>query len=146
MFLSRAVAAEAVRARPRRHLRLPRGLRLRARGRRATSSGTAGRGPCPAELASGSYDAVVDVARHPSYVRHAVEAFPDAHWIFVSTINVYSDDTIPNGTPDTLPLREPVHTDEDPRAPPRLYGAMKVSCEQAGARGRGLGDGGPARA
>ena len=44
---------------------------------------------------------------------------------------MYSDDTIPNGTPDTLPLHEPVHTDEDPMASPELYGAMKVSCEQA---------------
>ena len=67
----------------------------------------------------------------PGRVRHAVDAFPDAHWVFVSTINVYADDATPNGTPDTLPLREPVaRHDEDRRAHPRLYGAMKVSCER----------------
>jgi nucleoside-diphosphate-sugar epimerase len=88
-------------------------------------------GGVPDALAEGGFDAVVDVARHPSYVRNAVAALPDAHWVFVSTINVYSDDTIPNGTPDTLPLHEPIHTDEDPMSAPETYGAMKVSCEQA---------------
>ena len=75
-------------------------------------------------------DVVVDVARHPSWVRSAVAAFPDAHWIFVSTINVYSDDAVSAGTPDSLPLHEPIHTDEDPMSAPETYGAMKVSCEQ----------------
>lgn len=79
----------------------------------------------------GPFDAVVDVARHPSYVRSAVAAFPDAHWVFVSTISVYADDTVPDGTPDSLPLHEPIHTDEDPMSAPETYGAMKVSCEQA---------------
>ncbi len=129
LFLSRAVATEAVR----------RGHDVTCACRGVSGSVPDGashvvwdRGAedLPSELASGSYDAVVDVARHPSYVQRAVEAFPDAHWTFVSTINVYSDDSIPNGTPDTLPLREPVHTDEDPASAPELYGAMKVSCEQ----------------
>lgn len=128
-FLSRAVAAEAVRrghdvtcaarglAGP-----VPDGARLVVWDR--------AEGAPPEDLGSG-YDAVVDVARHPSYVRNAVAALPGAHWIFVSTINVYSDDTIPGGTPETLPLHEPVDTDEDPFSSPTAYGAMKVSCERS---------------
>ena len=128
VFLSRAVTEEAVR-----------------RGHEVTcacrgESGTVPDGathvawdrdqPVPDALADATYDAVVDVARHPSRVRSAVAAFSDAHWVFVSTINVYADDSRPGGTPDTLPLREAVLTDEDPTSAPEMYGAMKVGCEQ----------------
>jgi nucleoside-diphosphate-sugar epimerase len=130
MFLSRAVAEEA--------LRRGHDVTCACRGVSGTVPDGAthvvwdrGDQETPAELAAASFDSVVDVARHPSHVRSAVAAFPDAHWTFVSTINVYSDDTIPNGTADTLPLHDPVHTDEDPTASPELYGAMKVSCEQS---------------
>ena len=130
MFLSRAVAEEALR----RGHDVPCACRgVSGTVPDATTHVVWDRGDeeTPTELTSAPFDSVVDVARHPSFVRSAVATFPDAHWIFVSTINVYSDDTIPNGTPDTLPLHEPVHTDEDPMASPELYGAMKVSCEQA---------------
>ncbi|MDQ4051916.1 MAG: NAD-dependent epimerase/dehydratase family protein [Actinomycetota bacterium] len=83
-----------------------------------------------AEASTGGFDAVVDVARHPSRVRSAVTAFPGAHWVFVSTINVYSDESTPGGRPDTLPLHEPIATDEDPSSGSEVYGAMKVACEQ----------------
>jgi 2'-hydroxyisoflavone reductase len=83
----------------------------------------------PSELASAAFDAVVDVSRTPSHVRSAVAAFPDAHWTFVSTINVYADVATPGGTPDTLPLLHPIETDEDPDGSPETYGAMKVACE-----------------
>lgn len=85
----------------------------------------------------GKYDAVVDVARLPGRVSSAVAAFPGAHWVFVSTTNVYPDTSIPGGTPDTLPVHEPITTDGDPMESPETYGAMKVACEQvvrAGAR------------
>jgi nucleoside-diphosphate-sugar epimerase len=85
----------------------------------------------PAELTGTPFDAVVDVSRIPSHVRNAVAAFPDAHWTFVSTINVYSDTTTQGGTPATLPLLDPVETDEDPNSSPEMYGAMKVACENA---------------
>ena len=49
----------------------------------------------PTALREGTWDAVVDVSRTPSHVRRAVAAVPDAHWVFVSTINVYAD----NGSP-----------------------------------------------
>ena len=66
----------------------------------------------------------------PGWVRHAVGAFPDAHWVFVSTINVYDDETTPGGTPETLPLREPVAEDGQGRESPEAYGGRKVTCER----------------
>jgi len=82
----------------------------------------------PAGLA-GEYDAVVDVSRIPSHVRRAVAAVPDAHWVFVSTVNVYADDATP-GRPGTVPLREAITEDVDLAADPEAYGPMKVACEQ----------------
>ena len=76
-------------------------------------------------------NAVVDVARHPSWVRAGLSAWGDAHWVFVSTISVYTDDATPGGRPDTTPVHEAVHTDEDLAGAPELYGAMKVGCEEA---------------
>ena len=94
--------------------------------------------PVPSALVDVSpFDAVVDVARHPSRVRSAVAAFPDAHWVFVSTISVYTDDSTPHGAVDTLPTHEPIHTDEDLASGPHVYGAMKVACEQAVTDGAG---------
>lgn len=80
----------------------------------------------PAGLVEGGWDAVVDVARLPSHVRHAVSAVPDAHWVFVSTISVYAD----NSSPAMEPLLDPVWEDLDPLSSPEAYGAMKVACEQ----------------
>lgn len=76
----------------------------------------------------GPVDAVVDVARHPSYVRAAVAGWPEAHWVFVSTVNVYAEDETPGGPGDT-PLHEAVTTDEDLATNPEAYGPMKVACE-----------------
>ncbi len=72
---------------------------------------------------------MVDVARLPSHVRRAVAAWPDAHWVFVSTVNVYAEDR-PGGGPGSLPLHEPRHADDDPAGSPTVYGAMKVACEE----------------
>ena len=128
VFLSKAVAADAV-----------------ARGHDVTCAtrGTSGPVPdgatfvawdraddVPSELAATSYDAVVDVARMPSWVRMGVAAWPDAHWVFVSTVNVYADDSVPGGRPGTLELREPQHEDADLAERPEAYGPMKVACEQ----------------
>ncbi|CAA9404871.1 epimerase [uncultured Nocardioides sp.] len=131
-FLSRAVAAEAV-----------------ARGHAVTCAcrGVSGALPdgvehvawdradeAPAAISDASWDAVVDVARLPSHVRRAVAATPDAHWVFVSTINVYPDDDTP-GTPATLRLHEPRTDDADLATDPDAYGPMKVACEQVVAEG-----------
>ena len=129
MFLSRAVAEEAVR----------RGHEVTCACRGVSGSVPEGaslvtwdrRQPMPDQLAATSYDAVVDVARHPSRVRAAVGAWPDAHWVFVSTINVYADDATPHGKPGNLSLRNPIHDDVDLAEDPEAYGPMKVSCEQA---------------
>src|SRR5688500_15218820 len=112
VFLSRAVAVEAVR----------RGHEVvcACRGESGAVADGATHVACernaavPPTLVEGTpFDAVVDVARHPSRVRSAVAAFPDAHWVFVSTISVYTDDSTPHGTVDSLPTHEPIHTDED---------------------------------
>src|SRR4051794_9706495 len=123
VFLSRAVAADAV-----------------ARGHEVTclARGSSGSVPDGARLVTtdrskplpsglGEFDAVVDVARHTSWVRNAVAAFPSAHWVFVSTVNVYADETTPGGTPATLPLVEPIEEDVDLAEQPEAYGPMKVA-------------------
>ena len=84
----------------------------------------------PDALRDGAWDAVVDVARLPSHVRRAVAAVPGAHWVFVSTINVYADDATPQGRPGGLPLRDPQPDDVDLGVDPEAYGAMKVACER----------------
>lgn len=80
----------------------------------------------PSALTEGRWDAVVDVSRTPSHVRRAVAAVPDAHWIFVSTINVYAD----NGSPAMEPLVDAITADVDLADDPEAYGPMKVACEQ----------------
>jgi len=126
VFLSKAVAADAV-----------------AHGHEVTCAarGTSGSVPDGARLVTvdrsqpladlGEFDAVVDVARLPSWVRSAVAAYPSAHWVFVSTINVYADDATPGGTPATLPLVESMEEDADLKENPEAYGPMKVACERA---------------
>ncbi|MEZ0581355.1 NAD-dependent epimerase/dehydratase family protein [Nocardioides sp. MH1] len=128
VFLSRAVATEAVR---RGH-----DVVCACRG----ESGAVPEGAAlvrwdrseepPAELVGGDHDAVVDVSRRPSHVRRAVASFPDAHWVFVSTVNVYADESVPGG-PGTLPLHDPITDDVDLATDPEAYGPMKVACEQA---------------
>ena len=84
----------------------------------------------PPDLGTEEFDAVVDVSRTPSHVRNAVAAWPGAHWVFVSTINVYAD----NATPDPGtggPLVEAIDEDRDLREAPEAYGPMKVSCERS---------------
>ncbi len=84
--------------------------------------------PAPDELLDGGFAAVVDVARQPSYVRSAVAALPAPHWIFVSSISAYADDSLPGG-PGTVPLREPITDDVDLATDPEAYGGLKVACE-----------------
>ncbi len=133
VFLSKAVAAEAV-ARGHEVVcacrgesgAVPDGARL-VHWDRAEPS--VDRGSIGREV--GEVDAVVDVARHPSRVRGAVATFPNAHWVFVSTINVYPDTSTPGGTPATSTVAEPITDDVDLAVDPAAYGPMKVACEQA---------------
>lgn len=70
-----------------------------------------------------TFDAVVDTAREPAWVRAAARAFAGrvGHWTFVSTGNVYTDEQTPGQRADTAPLRSPDGDD---------YGNLKVACEQ----------------
>ncbi|MCF6376005.1 epimerase [Nocardioides KLBMP 9356] len=81
----------------------------------------------PAALADGGWDAVVDVTRLPSHARTAVAALSDAHWVFVSTVSVYTD----NSSAAMQPLADPITEDVDLAVDPEAYGGMKVACEQA---------------
>jgi 2'-hydroxyisoflavone reductase len=129
VFLSRTVAAEALRrghsvtcANRGRSGSVPEGASVVVWDRSA---------PVPAELSdAASFDAVVDVGGHPSRTRSAVAVFPDAHWVFVSTISVYADESTPAGRPGTLPLLSPQHEDIDLAADISAYGPMKVACEE----------------
>jgi nucleoside-diphosphate-sugar epimerase len=126
MFLSRAVAADAV-----------------ARGHDVTCAarGESGTVPDGAHLVhldrtapdwtalEGEWDAVVDVARTPSWVAEALDHLADAHWTFVSTISVYADHSTRGGTPETLPLLPPI-TEDVEQDSAEAYGSSKVACEQ----------------
>ncbi|SEH01180.1 Nucleoside-diphosphate-sugar epimerase [Nonomuraea solani] len=74
----------------------------------------------------GSFDFVIDVARHPSLVRRAVTELAGrfGHWTFVSSCNVYAD----FGVADQV-LHEPLAADAD-EFDPANYGPAKVSCER----------------
>ncbi len=128
LFLSKAVAQEAVR----------RGHDVTCACRGESGPVPAGARhvrwdrdePAPPEVAEESFDAVVDVARHPSRVRSAVAALPDAHWVFVSTISVYSENATPGGSPGVTPEHEPITRDVDLSEDMEAYGPMKVACEQ----------------
>jgi 2'-hydroxyisoflavone reductase len=85
-----------------------------------------------APLDGQAFDAVVDVSRHPGQVRRAVAALKSrvAHWTFVSTGSVYSDNATPGQRADTAPLRAPT-APEIEHSTEETYGAAKVACEQA---------------
>lgn len=85
-----------------------------------------------APLAGESFDAVVDVSRHPGQVRRAIAALKDraAHWTFVSTLSVYADYRIPGQRPETAPLKAPTAPEVE-HSIFETYGSAKVACEQA---------------
>jgi nucleoside-diphosphate-sugar epimerase len=85
-----------------------------------------------APLERESFDAVVDVSRHPGQVRRAVSALKArvAHWTFVSTVSVYADNRTPGQRADTAPLKAPT-APEIAHSTEATYGAAKVACEQA---------------
>jgi 2'-hydroxyisoflavone reductase len=85
-----------------------------------------------APLAQETFDAVVDVSRHPGQVRRAIAALKPraAHWTFVSTGSVHADSSTPGRRPDTAPLKAPVALEVE-HATEANYGNAKVACEQA---------------
>ncbi len=84
-------------------------------------------------LASQQWDAVIDVARTPSWVETALAALKGQvqHWTFVSTVNVYADLSTPGGTPADTPVLKPADGDLEDAGDPTAYGRNKVACEQA---------------
>lgn len=85
-----------------------------------------------APLTGATFDAVVDVSRHPGQVRRAVAALkrPGVHWTFVSTVSVYADNQTPGQRADTASLRVAAAADIE-QSTEAIYGAAKVACEQA---------------
>ncbi len=78
---------------------------------------------------TGEWDLVLDVARQPGQVRSAVAALADraAHWVFVSSGNVYADHR-QVGTDEEAPLLPAL--EGDVMTSMDVYGEAKVACEQ----------------
>jgi 2'-hydroxyisoflavone reductase len=84
------------------------------------------------DAVDGEFDAVVDVARLPDHVRHALPSLKDrvGHFTFVSSGSVYSDAATPRQRVDTASVMAPApRDDEDPLRDAESYGACKVTCE-----------------
>ena len=89
--------------------------------------------PAGLDAVDGEFDAVVDVARRPSHVRHAVASLAGrvGHLSFVSTCSVYADSATPGQRVDSAPVLEPAPPGfDDPAADAEAYGRCKVRCEQ----------------
>jgi len=85
-----------------------------------------------APLAGETFDAVIDVSRHPGQVRRAIATLKRraGHWTFVSTLSVYADFRIPGRRPETGPLKAPTAPEVE-HSTFETYGSAKVACEQA---------------
>ena len=127
-FLSHAIASEAV----------GRGHDVTCAARGESGAVPAGAGHVVLDRSApdwsglrGDFDAVVDVARSPTWVADALAALADRadHWTFVSSISVYADHSTPGGGPDALPLLPPI-TEDVEQDTPEKYGSSKVGCEQ----------------
>ncbi|MCV2393296.1 NAD-dependent epimerase/dehydratase family protein [Actinotalea sp. M2MS4P-6] len=75
-----------------------------------------------------TWDAVIDVSRHPGQVRRAVRDLTTGRWVFVSTASVYADAARVEQGEDAAVL-EPL--DGDVMTGPDVYGNAKVACEDA---------------
>ena len=79
-------------------------------------------------VAGATWDAVIDVTRHPGHARRAVRDIAARHRVLVSTGNVYARfDTLEQG--EDSPLRGAL--DADLMTDMEVYGEAKVACENA---------------
>lgn len=85
-------------------------------------------------LADLEIDSVVEVSWQPDLVRSALEALAErvAHWVYVSSVSVYTDDATPGA--DESAQVHPAWTGTGP-VTIEEYGPAKVACEEA-VRGR----------
>ncbi|MEH1015877.1 NAD-dependent epimerase/dehydratase family protein [Micromonospora sp. CPCC 206060] len=80
------------------------------------------------------FDAVVDVTRRVDHARYALDTLADrvGHWVFVSSISVYADHSVPGRSVADSPLLPPAPDGVDGPGPDfRWYGECKVSIERA---------------
>ena len=81
------------------------------------------------------FDAVIDVTRRPSHARAAAAALRDSvpHAVYVSSMSVYADESVPGQRVDTAPVLDPYPDDGDESdlSDPTAYGRAKVAAEIA---------------
>jgi len=80
----------------------------------------------------GTFDAVVDVGRRPSHIRHAVAALAGraGHYTFVSSCSVYADAATPDQTAAAATLEAAPADFDDPFSSAEAYGRCKVAGER----------------
>jgi 2'-hydroxyisoflavone reductase len=125
-FLGRAVARRAV--------DLGASVTCLARGSAAPPDGVElvradrDRDDALAPVSGRPWDAVIDVTRHPGHVRRAVRDLTTAHWVLISTGNVYARFDRPEQDEDAA-LLPPLAGEV--MAEMTEYGPAKVACEEA---------------
>lgn len=82
----------------------------------------------------GTWDAAIDVARQPGWVRGVVEHLGRRvrHYVFISSLSVYPHTDARNGLDETADLVPPL--DSDRMESMEFYGPAKVRCEAYAAR------------
>ena len=77
-----------------------------------------------------SWDAVLDIASQPGFVRRATEALALSanRYLYVSSVSAYANDDVPDAD-EEAPVHQPLAADE--LTSMEDYGAAKVACERA---------------
>lgn len=83
----------------------------------------------PPDLAETAVDVVIDISSRPRHVSDALDVFGGAHWVYVSSVSVYSDLSQAGGTAEDTPVHEPSYDDAAPDSA-EAYGRLKAACEE----------------